>query len=1140
MGPTTPSAARPDGNRGVGPAELRAAVAGLLGVAPADLDDRADLTALGLESVAVMRMVNVFRRAGVLVTFDGLIEEPTVERWLALLPDAAAVPRDTAVPHREPVDEHREHPLAPMQQAYWIGGHDGQLLGGVSAHFYAEFDGAGVEPDRLTAAVHALFARHGMLRARFTPDGRQQVLARTPWSGLTVYDLRGPTGAETAATLRTTLSHRRFDVEAGDVLDVRLSLLDHGRTRVHIGISMLVADAQSYQIILSDLCALYRDPHRRLPPLNYSFARYLADEREHADRDVQEAADYWHGRLAELPGAPQLPLASGAATRKHEGVTRYHHLLSAGDVARLAGYARTEGLTLPVVFCTLYAEVLARWSAEPRFLLNLPTFGRRELHNDVSLMVGDFTNVTVLSVDVDEPATFTQRAAAIQARLRGDLVHSAYSGVEVLRELARRTGGGLPAPVVFTSAIGLGPLFGSAVRECLGTPVWTSSETPQVWLDQQVIDNGDGGLLINWDVTDGVFPAGLVDALTDAYGRALTQLVAAADHWQRPLVVPLPDSQAATRARVNETGPARRLGLLHDRFFEWATTHPDATALAWGETGELGYGELADRALRIAGGLRAAGVVPGDLVGVTAAKGAWQIAIILGVLAAGAVYVPVGIDQPARRRERMYRKAGVRCVVGIGDERAPSMLDVRELARCGQPSREHGRRSDDELAYVIHTSGSTGEPKGVEISHRAAMNTIQAINDHFGICREDRTLALSAVDFDLSVYDIFGPLSVGGAVVLVDESDRKEAPSWGHLVRQRGVTVWNSVPALLDMFLAGGGVAGPGDVPRVVLVSGDWVAVNLPARVRALRPDVRFAALGGATEAAIWSNLLEVDDVPLAWTAVPYGYPLRGQRFRVVDRLGRDQPDWVAGELWIGGSGVAGGYRNAPDLTAAAFVHADGARWYRTGDLARYLPDGMVEFLGRLDNQVKIGGHRIELGEIEAALERQPGVQRAVAFAVGSPSRGIAAAVLGRHWDRACAGRVLARDLPSYMVPARIVAVDELPLTATGKVDRRRLARLVEGRMAAVPREQPDGATERALAAIWTEVLGKRGLGRLETFFGAGGDSLQATRMLQSVRNEFGVAVTLRQFFAAPTIVDLAAVIDAERTVSGEFEEGRI
>ncbi|WP_181919673.1 AMP-binding protein [Alkalilimnicola ehrlichii] len=285
---------------------------------------------------------------------------------------------------------------------------------------------------------------------------------------------------------------------------------------------------------------------------------------------------------------------------------------------------------------------------------------------------------------------------------------------------------------------------------------------------------------------------------------------------------------------------------------------------------------------------------------------------------------------------------------------------------------------------MIFTSGSTGEPKGVEITHRGAANTVLDVNARCGLGASDRVLAISALDFDLSVYDLFGPLTVGGAVVLIDEVERREARAWLSLIQRWRVTVWNSVPALLDMLLTAADEAEPPDSLRVVLVSGDWVGLDLPERLATLVPRCRFLALGGATEASIWSNLFEVERVEPNWRSIPYGRPLANQRYRVVDAFGRDCPDFVAGELWIGGAGVARGYRGQAELTAHSFLGAGVDRWYRTGDLGRYWPDGTLEFLGRADQQVKLRGHRIELGEIETALRDCPGVGQAVAAVIGA------------------------------------------------------------------------------------------------------------------------------------------------------------
>jgi amino acid adenylation domain-containing protein len=603
-----------------------------------------------------------------------------------------------------------------------------------------------------------------------------------------------------------------------------------------------------------------------------------------------------------------------------------------------------------------------------------------------------------------------------------------------------------------------------------------------------------------------------------AYLDLLTWLCEA--DWTLPPLPLIPASQAAVRAAVNDTGTPHPPRLLHEDFFAHALREPDRVALLWGTDGRLSYGELAARALRVAARLEADGVRPGDPVAVSMAKGPDQIVAVLGVLAAGGAYVPVGVDQPELRRDEICARAGVAAILTALPADGPALP-------APVPA------TPDDLAYVIFTSGSTGTPKGVEITHRAARNTIDEINDRYGVGPRDRVLAVSALDFDLSVYDIFGLLSVGGAVVLVDEGTRREARAWAELLRRWDVTVWNTVPALLDMLL----VVGGGERLRLAMVSGDWVGLDLPGRVRQAAPGCRLVALGGATEASIWSNALDVEDVPEHWRSIPYGTPLRGQRYRVVDGRGRDRPDFVPGELWIGGAGVARGYRGDAERTALQFVHHAGQRWYRTGDLGRYWPDGTLEFLGRADDQVKIRGHRIELGEIEAALGAHQAVRRAAATRLGTTQIGAAVVVGAPEVTAADLRAFVGQRLPAYMLPDEVVVLAELPLSPNGKVDRRALSTLITAAAERTRSEAPVGSVESALAERWATLLGVADVGRRESFFALGGDSLLATRLLENVRQSFGVDVSLRQLFIGPTIADLAALIAA---ATEDTEEGVI
>lgn len=1103
----------------------------------------------GLDSITLMRIAGGWRKRGVSVGFAQLAKEPTLRAMRALL-DArrtdvrTGTAEPTAAPPTVPVPGSTEpFPLAVMQHAYWIGRGEDTALGSVSAHLYVEFDGTGVDPERLDRAVHALARRHGMLRARFTDDGHQQILPALTHPATSVNDLRGlsPEAVATElADIRQSSSHARLDISAGEVFSVRLSLLPEGRSRLHVDVDMLAADALSYRVLLSDLAALHENPSEPLPPLGTSYPQYLSERAVTRQRGKEQAREWWGRRVPDLPAAPELPLVPEAERRDPARVTRRHHWLPPEERHRLTARARQHGLTPAMAVATAFSEVLAAWSGRSRFLLNVPLFDRGGSHPDVDLLVGDFTSSVLLDVDLTEDSPFAEQARRLQDRMHTDAAHADHSGVEVLRDLTRHRGQQVMAPVVFTSALNLGELFDQGVRRSFGEPVWIISQGPQVLLDAQVTEL-DGGLLVNWDVREDAFPAGLIDAMFTAFHELVAGLARDATAWDQPVPALLPAAQLTVRAHANATDCARSHRLLHEGFFERAARQPDAPALLWGADGSLSYGELADRALRTGATLVDHGVSPGDTVAVSMPKGPDQITAVLGVLAAGATYVPLGVEQPPARRDRIRRTGGFR--VALTDGRPVAHTDVLTVGEAVRrsPLPKPVAVDEEQPAYVLFTSGSTGEPKGVDVPHRAAMNTIDDLNERFGVGTSDRCLAVSALDFDLSVYDVFGMLSAGGAVVLVDEAGRRDARQWAELVRAHRVTVLNCAPPLLDMLLL---ATGPGALTglRTVLLGGDLVGTDLPGRLAERAPGCRFAGLGGTTETAIHSTVCEVTDgrTPAHWRAVPYGTPLRNVRCRVVDGRGRDCPDWVPGELWIGGDGVALGYRADPVRTAERFTGWAGIRWYRTGDLARYWPDGTVEFLGRRDNQVKLRGFRVEMGEVEAALTGHPAVRRAVAWLTGDRSVRLAATVAAapgtaeeelREW--------VGSLLPPHMVPERVVVVDELPLTSNGKLDRRAVQELWAAKGPKAARHlAPVTALEKVVARVWGEVLGLEQVGLDDGFFALGGDSVLATTIVGRLREALDTSeVSVRTLFGTLTVGGMAERMSADERTPGRLAQ---
>ncbi|MGC5053380.1 amino acid adenylation domain-containing protein [Micromonospora sp. DT48] len=1066
---------------------LRAAVSELLGMELTTADDDSNLFELGLQSLHLMRLASRLNATGAEVTFTQLATDPRLSAWVELVgvPVAASEPSASTppVPDVERHDPDAAFPLTPVQQAYLFGRSGDHALGGVGCHNYLEFDSTAVDAQRLERAVRALLARHPMLRARFDEDATQRILPESPWPGLTVHDLRDRSADEAATAaleLRDRLSHRILEVGRGEVVDVLLTRLPGGVDRLHFNIDLLAVDLASFRVMLSDLVALYDDPEA-LGEVGYTFGQYLTEQAGTRADERERARPYWQRRLPTLPGGPKLPLAVDPDALTVQRFARRYFDLTVPEWRELERRANEAGLTPAAVLATAYATVLSRWSGDEHFLLSLPLFDRDlDVHPEMPRLVGDFSGLVLLEVDLSGDS-FADRARTLQRQMHEDIGHAAYTGVDVLREFTRadpeapRT-----APVVFSVDLSA-PLIPEEFAARFGEPTWMISQTPQIWLDHQIYRTADGTVRLVWDAVEALFPDGMLDAMLSAYETLVRDLLAGA--WTSTVPeIALPEATRRTRAAVNSTTRTMTDNLLHTRFFAEAGARAGRPALLWGEQEVLHHDELAARALRVAGALAERGVGRGSYVAVLAPKGVPQIVAVLGVLAAGAAYVPIGVDQPAERRARILELSGVQVVLdgsGLLDPAgaAAEILTI-EAAEAAEPLAAPVSADPDDAAYVIFTSGSTGLPKGVELTHRAAVNTVEDINERFDVGPADRVLAVSALDFDLSVWDIFGLLAVGGAAVLVPESGRRDAAEWLALCRRHGVTVWNTVPALLDMLLT---AADDADLPatmRLALLSGDWIGLDLPGRLAgATDGRCRFISLGGATEAAIWSNSFEVVEVPADWRSIPYGVPLRNQKFRVVDSRGRDCPDWVPGELWIGGAGVAVGYRGDAELSALRFPLVDGERWYRTGDLGRYWPDGNLEFLGRLDQQVKINGFRVELGEIESCLTAYPEVAQAVAVVVTDGRREVVAAVVERSStpdvDRPAAAPAPGRPGDEFLPPTGTPTGDD-PLLLEHQLVEVLLAEVVASLVE--PGSTPFAvcAQQRPVVDVWCDYLAQR------------------------------------------------------------------
>ena len=1067
---------------------------------------------------------------------------------LTLLHSHSRETSSSTLPTIVPAPDQRYHPfpLTEIQQAYWLGRNGMFELGNVGNHFYVEIESEELDLNWLSSAWQKVISRHDMLRAVVTADAQQQILEQVPPYQIEVHDLRGQEQEVIARQLdaiRNRLSHQVFQPEQWPWFEFQACRLDEQRIRLFISIELLNLDVTSATMIFREWFQLYENPEVSLTPLEFSFRDYvLATHTFQKTEAYQRSLVYWKERIATLPPAPELSFANNPSILTHPKFKCYRATLEAKTWLRLKNRAVQMGLSTSGVLLAAYAEVLAIWSKNLRFTINITLFNRLPLHPKINDIAGDFTSLILLGVDNSGHDTFEVRAKRIQKQLWDDLDHCHVSGVQVLRELShlQRREREAVMPVVFTSA--LNP-SNDGIFEWLnkfGSIVYSVSQTPQVWLDYQAHEQG-GSLINIWATVEGLFPEGLLDDMLNAYNRLLQKLANEEQSWQQKTFQLIPKAQLEQRSAINATQAPISDQCLHTLFAKQVSQRSQQAAVVTSHR-ILSYEELYRRANQVGHRLRQLDARPNTLVGVVMEKGWEQIVAVLGILASGAAYVPIDPKLPLERLLYLLENSEANLVLTQSwlNEKLEWPEGVQRLCIDNEVLADESHQplepvqTPDDLAYLIYTSGSTGFPKGVMINHRGAVNTIVDINQRFGISPSDGVLALSSLSFDLSVYDIFGTLAAGGTIVIPKASFEREPTHWAELIMQHNVTIWNSVPALMQM-MVDYAIDNPKVLAhlRLVLLSGDWVPLTLPTQIKALVQGVQVISLGGATEASIWSILYPIQAIDPDSKSIPYGRPMTNQHFYVLNEALEQCPVWVPGQLYIGGIGLAQGYWQEEAKTVASFIihPCTGEKLYCTGDLGRYLPDGNIEFLGREDFQVKIGGYRIELGEIEAMLVQHPAVHQAVVVvtvAGEQPSyKRLVAYVVSKQEIPTDELRRFMRDkLPEYMLPSNFIFLDALPLSANGKVDRRALPTpeclLQDTEVAYVA---PQNDIEQTIAAIWQDVLELEKVGVNNNFFEIGGNSLLIAKIYNELRKVLPKEVeliSLLDLFKYPTICTLA------------------
>jgi amino acid adenylation domain-containing protein/non-ribosomal peptide synthase protein (TIGR01720 family) len=1129
--------------------EIGAIFKSVLGIERVSIKD--NFFELGGHSLIATQLVNLlFKAFKVKIQLSDFFKNPTVEGVYDLI----AAPGDASPAEVENYqlpqvipdlgNRYEPFPLTEMQQAQWLGRISAFSISNVAAHVYYETEKEGLDLERLNHSWQIMIERHEMLRTILSPNGTQTILENPPLYLIRNMDLRNEQSEVINGKLlqiRSEMDHMVRDVDKWPLFEVRTTQLPGNIVRIHFSIDLLICDIASLRILTHEWALVYQKPELDLPKLELSFRDYVLTEKliKQTSR-YKESNQYWDQRVTELPYMPQLPLTKNPNSLTKPVYKRLSMKVDQEKWQQIKAYGASRKISPSIVLLTAFSLVLGKWSKEPRFCVNTTIINRMPIHPQVQEIVGEFASFAPVEVDITRNDSFEELAEKLQKRNLENLEHRYVSGTSILRKIAQHRGEGLGAvlPIVFTSTIVHEVEGEIETRQVLGKYVYIISQTPQVWLDHAVLEDEDG-LILSWHYIEQLFPEGMIETMWAIYKKLIDGLLIEANWITAFSQHLMPKEQLLKREAINNTTAPVKYSLLHEPFLKLPLSVKKQIAIVAGER-EIMYEELAVWSCRLSGKLRQIGVRPEKLVAVVMEKGWEQVVAVMGILQSGGAYLPIAADLPSERLGYIIENAGVDLILtqahlseSLNWPQATQRLIISEAALNNiEPDNQELVPEQHNLAYVIYTSGSTGMPKGVMIEHFAAVNTISDINTRFGVGINDRILALSELNFDLSVYDIFGMLAAGGTIVIPDNRGLKDPQHWLKLIVENRITIWNSVPALMEMFVEYlENNPQPIDL-RLVLLSGDWIPLHLPQRLERLIPGIKVISLGGATEASIWSIIYPINQLEPEWISIPYGKPLNNQQFYVLNPNLEDCPVMVPGELYIGGVGVARGYLNNPELTVKSFIiHPQtGERLYRTGDLGRYMEDGNIEFLGREDFQVKISGFRIELGEIEAVLNQYPDVKAAMVDTYGKQQekRSLVGYIIlkpEKTLDTNQLQQFLSTKLPNYMIPSHFVVMEQFPLSGNGKIDRKLLPDPFKGANQSRMTESSSPLVKK-LVAIFAEVIGidPANVDIDANFFTMGGDSIMGIQIITKASKE-GLEIAPSVLFENPTISALASIL---------------
>lgn len=1037
-----------------------------------------------------------------------------------------------------------DYPMTELQMAYYVGRQSETELGGNPTRGYSEIECCEYEHDRMVKAIQKLFDCHDILRSRFCDNGIVKIEKEYKVNDIPYEDISAMPEEEQKEYLlqkRNRMFDTPYEIDKLPLVRFEATKVSPDKTILHFSHDGLIIDGWSHETVVQDLDKYYTDPDKdyKMPEILFrDYVDYLNQVRD--TKKYKEDKKYWLDKIDEYPEAPQLPLLVEPSVVKDVRTRQVVRKISNSDWKKVRDYAANNKLTPFAVLFTAFSKAIAKYSEDEDFVINMPVTIRPHIHPEIGDMIGECSNFFLFHYQSAENESILENAKKNQRQVSEIMEHNLFMGTDFIREMQKKKGGNIAAPIVFTSIVDVPEAKLNNLKR-----VYTKTHTSQVWIDAIAMRYPDG-IMLTMDCVEQLFSNETVEGIGDSFVDALKMIVEDENSWSNNTGLSLSSKELNIIADCISGEQSVSLPLVSELFHKAYETYPTNIAIA-DEFGTLTYKEAYQQAACIAKKMKE--IVSQSVhkeIGIFLGKGRKSILAIIAAVMNNYAFLPFDVSAPIEDVKYCVNNVQLQLVVTetdwysmLSEELQCPLLNIDEIDLNEEQSVEFAESKKDDDVFIINTSGTTGRSKSIRIKQEGLVNCVLETNKTYHITEKDKAIAVTNICHDIAQYDIFGMLMCGGTIVVPSENKKKDPYHWSDLINRYQVTFWASVPALVEILVECGKESLKDDIKslRHILTGGDYVQASLVKRIQQLNSQIEVVSVGGPSETTIWNIWHPVSKEDIENGIIPYGKPVAHTRTYILNKSGHLCPPGVKGTMFSSGVGVAKEYIGLPEETKKKFTYYNNERVYNTGDLGYYRNDGNIIIIGREDNQIKINGKRIEINGIQKILSTYRGIKQSAVIKSSKYNYLVAFYVTEEDNVRDEIKSYMEKYLPDYMIPVDFIKVEKMPLTFNGKVDIKALDKNYK-RTEVKENMQKISSYEREIIDMCCSVLNIGEISDInESFFDMGGNSISAIKLLAQFRKKYNVKMTIYDILNTPYIKEWARQIASSATTEDDQEQ---